>query len=40
MRHFLAQDPTGLASGVYDTSKLVKLLDALIAEAALVSESG
>jgi hypothetical protein len=40
MRHFLAQDPAGLASGVYDTSKLVKLLDALIAEAALVSESG
>lgn len=39
MRHFFAQDPTSLRTGDYDTLKLLRLLDALIAETAHVSES-
>jgi hypothetical protein len=34
MRHFLKQDTESLGTGAYDTSKLCKLLDALIAEAS------
>lgn len=36
-RHFYDQAPEALLSSSYDTSKLVKLIDALIAEASLVS---
>lgn len=36
-RHFFDQDPEALLSASYDISKLLKLLDALIKEAALVS---
>ncbi|MCW0182041.1 MAG: HEPN/Toprim-associated domain-containing protein [Zavarzinia sp.] len=38
-RHFYEQSPETLREGPYDASKLLKLLDALIAEAALVSPS-
>ncbi|MGO6943469.1 hypothetical protein [Rhizobium johnstonii] len=38
-RHFYDQHPATLREGRYDASKLLKLLDALIAEAALVSPS-
>lgn len=38
-RHFYDQPPETLREGRYDASKLLKLLDALIAEAALVSPS-
>jgi hypothetical protein len=34
IRHFMDQDAATLAAGMYDASKLIKLLDALIAEAS------
>ncbi|MEM8917927.1 MAG: HEPN/Toprim-associated domain-containing protein [Pseudomonadota bacterium] len=38
-RHFYGQSPDSLESGSYDVSKLLKLLDALIKEAALISSA-
>ena len=38
-RYFYDQSPQTLRDGPYDASKLLKLLDALIAQAALVSPS-
>ncbi len=38
-RHFYDQSPESIRTGSYDATKLVQLLDALIAEAALVSPS-
>ncbi|WP_341023881.1 hypothetical protein [Brevundimonas diminuta] len=37
VKHFMAQESAGLSSGTYDASKLHKLLDALLAEAAQVA---
>lgn len=34
VRHFMKQDAVSLTTGTYDTSKLVRLLDAMIAEAS------
>lgn len=34
MRHFMSQDAESLTNGIYNTSKLVKVLDAMIAEAS------
>jgi hypothetical protein len=36
-RHFYDQTPEALLSGIYDVSKILKLLEALIKEASLVS---
>lgn len=38
MRHFMKQETESLRNETYDTSKLVKLLDELIAEASRLCE--
>ena len=37
VKHFMGQDASALTAGTYDVSKLNKLLDALLAEGALVA---